>query len=222
MHPLLIAHRGDPVHAPENTLASFRSAIAKGAKAVETDVRRSSDGVWVAFHDLTLRRTTGRRGILARTPWTALRPLGIPRITQVLDLCRRRHVRVVLDVKVTQGEGELFKVLKQSGWLHQTVVGAGTKASLKRWRRLLGKRPLFWVTGFRARVTRSRVGQARRLKLTGLLVYRGWITKGSLRRVHEAGLRCYVWTVRTPTQLKRFSALGVDGVMCELWPPPSI
>lgn len=224
---LIVGHRGDPAHAPENTLASVRSAIAKGAKAVEVDVRRSSDGVWIAFHDSTLQRITGHRGNVARVRWRVLRSLDaggdrIPRITEVLNLCGRRGVRVILDVKVRDREKELFRILQRSGWLDRVIVGAGTLPTLKRWRRLLTVTPLFWVTGFRSAITPYRVNQARRLKLTGLLAYRGWVTQAALQRAHRSGLKLYVWTVRTPAQLKRFVALGVDGIMNEIWPLPSI
>ena len=37
--PIIIGHRGDRANAPENTMASFDSAIAKGAAGLEFDVR---------------------------------------------------------------------------------------------------------------------------------------------------------------------------------------
>ncbi|MFT3743653.1 MAG: glycerophosphodiester phosphodiesterase family protein [Pyrinomonadaceae bacterium] len=58
--PLIIAHRGDSSHAPENTLAAFQMAIDKGADGVEFDVRLSKDGVPVVIHDANLKRTGGR------------------------------------------------------------------------------------------------------------------------------------------------------------------
>ncbi len=69
---IVFAHRGDPAHAPENTLASLKQAAAKGARAVELDVRCSADGVWVVFHDPALKRITGRPEQVARTPWVVL------------------------------------------------------------------------------------------------------------------------------------------------------
>ena len=47
----LIAHRGASAHAPENTLVAFRHALELGAQEVELDVRLSSDGEIVVFHD---------------------------------------------------------------------------------------------------------------------------------------------------------------------------
>jgi glycerophosphoryl diester phosphodiesterase len=56
-NPLIIAHRGASVVAPENTLAAFALAMESGADGIELDVRLSRDGVPVVIHDATLRRT---------------------------------------------------------------------------------------------------------------------------------------------------------------------
>jgi glycerophosphoryl diester phosphodiesterase len=55
---LVIAHRGDSFHAPENTLEAARRAYESGADAWELDVHLSRDGVPVVIHDGSLRRTT--------------------------------------------------------------------------------------------------------------------------------------------------------------------
>jgi glycerophosphoryl diester phosphodiesterase len=229
----VVAHRGDPAHAPENTLASFRQAVAKGATAVEVDLRRSADGVWVAFHDPTLGRTTNGSGWLRKKRWEELRALDaggwfsslfrgerIPRLRQVLDFCREQGVEIFLDVKVKGREADLVRTLRRSGWFSHIAVGYGQPTSLEKWRRLLPGSPLFWVTGFRAPITARRVSQARRWKVTGLASYKGWVTRRTIGRVHEAGLKLYVWTARTPAEVKRLAACGVDGIMSEVWPHP--
>ena len=58
----VIGHRGAAAYAPENTLASLQLAPTLGAEAVEFDVRASSDGVAMVFHDPTLDRTTNLTG----------------------------------------------------------------------------------------------------------------------------------------------------------------
>ncbi|MDQ6871981.1 MAG: glycerophosphodiester phosphodiesterase [Gemmatimonadota bacterium] len=47
----IIAHRGVTDHAPGNTLAAFRAAVALGIDGVELDVRLSRDGVPLVHHD---------------------------------------------------------------------------------------------------------------------------------------------------------------------------
>lgn len=57
---IFIAHRGVNMRstvAGENSLEAIRLAKAAGFEALETDVRRTSDGVLVVMHDSTLNRT---------------------------------------------------------------------------------------------------------------------------------------------------------------------
>ena len=65
-NPLIIAHRGASVIAPENTLAAFALAMESGAAGIELDVRLSRDGVPVVIHDATLQRTGLRQEAVAR------------------------------------------------------------------------------------------------------------------------------------------------------------
>jgi glycerophosphoryl diester phosphodiesterase len=56
--PVIVAHRGDSYHAPENTIEAARLAWAAGADAWEFDVQSTRDGVPVVLHDESLLRTT--------------------------------------------------------------------------------------------------------------------------------------------------------------------
>jgi glycerophosphoryl diester phosphodiesterase len=56
----VVAHRGAPRRAHENTIASFLAAVSAGADMVELDVRKTGDGTLVVFHDPYLSRKTRR------------------------------------------------------------------------------------------------------------------------------------------------------------------
>lgn len=58
----IIAHRGAPTVAPENTAASFKKAAELGAKWIEFDTQLCKSGDWVIIHDETLERTTNGTG----------------------------------------------------------------------------------------------------------------------------------------------------------------
>lgn len=58
----VIAHRGDSVHAPENTLAAAKAAIDCGADGIEFDVHPSADRNYVVCHDETINRTSNGSG----------------------------------------------------------------------------------------------------------------------------------------------------------------
>jgi glycerophosphoryl diester phosphodiesterase len=55
----LVAHRGAPWRAVENTLRSLQIADELGADAMEVDVRATRDGAAVLLHDATLERLWG-------------------------------------------------------------------------------------------------------------------------------------------------------------------
>jgi glycerophosphoryl diester phosphodiesterase len=63
--PRLLGHRGASASAPENTLVSFRKALAEGADGLEIDVRILRDGTPVVMHDDSVDRTTDGNGLLS-------------------------------------------------------------------------------------------------------------------------------------------------------------
>src|SRR5271170_2091058 len=59
---MVIAHRGEHLKHPENTMPAFQAAIDAGADFFELDVRTTSDGRLVLMHDRTVDRTTNGTG----------------------------------------------------------------------------------------------------------------------------------------------------------------
>ena len=62
--PLVMAHRGDSAHVPENTLKAIQDAISYRVDVVETDLRVTKDDEVLFFHDATVNRTTNGRGFV--------------------------------------------------------------------------------------------------------------------------------------------------------------
>ena len=57
--PIIFGHRGAPTQITENTLLSFTKALEQGAEGFEFDIRLTSDGEIVIFHDDSLLRMCG-------------------------------------------------------------------------------------------------------------------------------------------------------------------
>jgi glycerophosphoryl diester phosphodiesterase len=49
---LIAAHRGASGTVPENTMPAFSMALEEGANMIETDLHMTSDGYFVAYHDM--------------------------------------------------------------------------------------------------------------------------------------------------------------------------
>lgn len=74
--PYVMAHRGNRVLCPENTLASFRKALEEGADILETDLHLSLDGTFMCIHDATVDRTTDGSGPVADKTLAELKSLS--------------------------------------------------------------------------------------------------------------------------------------------------
>ena len=104
------AHRGlHDAAVPENSLAAFRGAIARGL-GIECDIRKSSDGRAMVFHDAALERLTGRSGPMGQRSVGDLTSIvltgseeTIPTLRDVLDLVAGQ-VPLLLEIKVDEGK----------------------------------------------------------------------------------------------------------------------
>ena len=65
--PLIIAHRGGSLEAPENTLAAVTHGVQCGADWQEIDVTLTKDEAVVVLHDDALWRTTGAPGLVGQS-----------------------------------------------------------------------------------------------------------------------------------------------------------
>ena len=76
--PTVIAHRGVPFYAPENTTPSMQMAFDLGCDGVETDVYRTIDGKVMVMHDKTTSRTaSGVNHDMKKTPSDVLKKVDV-------------------------------------------------------------------------------------------------------------------------------------------------
>ena len=75
--PLITAHRGDISVAPENTLPAFQRAYENGADGIELDVRLTSDGQLVVYHDRSLKRIGGVGRLVTNASLDEIRSLDV-------------------------------------------------------------------------------------------------------------------------------------------------
>lgn len=70
--PEIIAHRGNAIEFPENTLQSLASAVELGIRHIEFDVQLTADKVPVVLHDADLQRVGDRPDVVHDTSWAQL------------------------------------------------------------------------------------------------------------------------------------------------------
>ena len=128
---LIIAHRGAPNYARENTIESFEKAVVWGADMIEFDVRRTKDNVLIAYHDEMIQGHSIKDLTLGENSQMA-RNLGfdIPTVEEVLKWARGK-IRLDVELKEEGYEKEIVELL--SGYFEEDkfVITSFNDASLR-------------------------------------------------------------------------------------------
>lgn len=214
MKAKIMGHRGAPADEPENTLSSFRRALAVGVAAVEMDVQLTKDGRLAVIHDETLDRTTNGRGPVRDFTLAELKNLDagrgepVPSLEEVFDL--------------VQGKGDLVVELK-----HPEAAGALLDFFQKRQAFECATVISFWhpvVKALKEAEPRLNtgvllvghpvdpVGLARAANAGALVLHYAYVTPELVAAAHNHGLLVYIWNIDDPKTLPPYLTMNLDGI----------
>lgn len=225
----IIAHRGASFDAPENTVASARLGWEQRADAVEIDIHAAPAGL-IVIHDETTNRTTNRRGRVEtlteeeRTAcdagaWKGKKFAGekLPLLEDVMAALPKDG-RLVIEIKTSAALVLLPEKITKSGLspkqfmiiAFDSDVAAGAKKALPQCKVLR-------LASYEPRKASHKIDDlielSREAGLDGLNLSRKWpIDAAFVKRVHDAGLSLYVWTVDDAALARRLRNAGVDGI----------
>jgi len=230
--PLIIGHRGSPLYAPENTLASFEIAADQGADAIEFDVKLSADGEVVILHDATLERTTNGSGRLNRWSRAALQELDAgawfserfagERIPTLEAICATLGQRLYLNIELTNYTtpwdnlvARVVAVVKQYHLQDRVLFSSFFPHNLARARRLLPQTPCALLTwpGWKGRWALTPALRSR--QYWAIHPHLSQVTPTLVQRAHAAGKRVHVWTVNAAAEMLRLAEMGVDAIFTD-------
>ena len=229
--PLAFAHRGG-AKVPDNTgiensLAAFSHAYALGYRYLETDVRRSSDGIVYAFHDEALERMTGSPGgfgTLTSAKVDAERLDGreaIPTLSALYEAFP--DARFNIDVKSDDALDAACAVIEAHGAVERTCLASFEHSRLTRIRRRLpavatsaSTREVALVKllpAFLLRIAGAPKGVCLQVpaRHNGITV----VTRRFIKRAHALGQQVHVWTINDAAEINRLLDLGVDGIISD-------
>jgi glycerophosphoryl diester phosphodiesterase len=220
--PLVFAHRGGALLAPENTVAAFDNGLSLGADGIELDVRLSRDGTAVVHHDPTLDRTTQLRGPLAARSTDELAAANVPALRSVL--VRYPAARVIVEIKERSLAlaRAVIEDIRAAGALDRVCIGAFSRKPLREIRRL---EPSVATSAAREEVRwalyRSWCGWP--VMKTPYVGYQIPEVAGTTRVVsprfvdyaHRAGLGVQVWTVNSEIDAEKLLGWGVDALITD-------
>jgi glycerophosphoryl diester phosphodiesterase len=229
--PFIIAHRGLPLEAPENTLASFQLALDSGADRVECDTRLSKDGVPVVIHDQSLHRTTGVRKKVGQLRLDELKKLDagrwknerfrgepIPTLCEVLELVERR-ARLFIEVKESSMAKEVVKAIRKVG-VEPTnlVIFSKYYEVIEDIGRMEPSLPSAWLLlhpPSSLEEKRRVIQKGVKAGTSGFGLPRRQVDPKFVQLAQERGFLIYVWTVNDPKDAGVLSQRGVDGIVSD-------
>jgi glycerophosphoryl diester phosphodiesterase len=233
--PELIAHRGESYDAPENTMAAFHLAWKRNVKAIELDVHLTKDGQLVICHDKDTNRTTGREFVIKESRLEQLRPLDagrwkderwsgekMPTLAEALATIPN-GARCFIEIKVgPEAVPATVKAIRECAKSPKQLAIISFKAeTVAEAKRRLPEIDAYFLADFKqdketgawSPSVDELIQQAKQVRADGLdLSYKGPVDRAFVKRIKEAGLKCYVWTVDEPAIARQFADWGVDGI----------
>ncbi|MDF3302719.1 glycerophosphodiester phosphodiesterase [Streptomyces tropicalis] len=207
-----VAHRGDPYRFRENTTDALRSALDRGADAVEIDVRLTRDGVPVLLHDETLKRLWNRPRPLRTLSAEEVRGLTDGLLPTLADaLAATGGARVMIDLPGSPGVPavrRIVDVVRSCGAEDRVYYCAGAEVMLAvRAVDASAEIALTWTT-----LAPPRPGLLHAVRPRWLNYRFGLVNRELAARVHRDGYLLSVWTPDTRRSLRRLLDHGVDSV----------
>lgn len=223
--PQVIAHRGGPAYAPENTLAAFRHALTLGVDWLEMDVQMTREGELIVIHDETVDRTTNKQGWVKELTLAQIRALDagkgeqVPTFAEVITLAKEAGVKLLPEVKsphLYPGiEAKVVQAVVEADYVAQTVIQSFDPQALSRIKAL---NPAIRVCRLYGPGTFS-LGQPQPNEaeflcpMAEMVILNPWMIK----QAHMAGRPVFVWfgLIEHPLVMRFLLALGVDGLIVD-------
>lgn len=226
---IVVGHRGWPLKYPENTLASFRGALALGVDAIELDVRLTKDGRLAVLHDADTERATGVKGLVGAMTLDEVKRLDagrrfgaefalerIPTLDEVMELVAGKAA-LFIEVKPPGGRGAAARVVEAllpliGAYRGPVVIHSFDARFLREFR----KADPATDTGLLCLA--SRVTIARATRIGCVAIHPEWrsVTPRLNAAIRKAGLRIMVWTARTEADCRAIlDTLDTDSIAAD-------
>jgi glycerophosphoryl diester phosphodiesterase len=230
--PLIVAHRGLLLHAPENTLANFRACLELRI-GFEFDVEKTKDGHLVCIHDDTVDRTTNGNGAVSELTLEEIRGLDagswfdpkfagekVPTVEEVLELVakyQQHKVLIAVDLKAQGVEQDVVRLAEKHNVLGQLLFIGRTisEPEVRDQIRSVSKKAHTAAVANNAEEFSTALAASN----ADFVYFRYLPPKEQMEDVHRAGKRAFIagTTVsgNSPENWQRAVDVGIDGILTD-------
>jgi glycerophosphoryl diester phosphodiesterase len=209
-------------------MAAFQRAVELGATFIETDLRVTRDGHFVAIHDATVNRTTNISGKVHDFTLDELRQVdagswfdrefageSIPTLEEILNFSRKHDVVCYLELKyaaVTGMDHALAAALRRAQSAPRTIVISFDPATLAPLRRIDPSTMLGLLV---QEADSDCIRVALDLGARQICPRHSGVTAKFVLEAHRADLQVVTWTVDDAEGMRGMISAGVDGIMTD-------
>jgi glycerophosphoryl diester phosphodiesterase len=240
--PRVFGHRGSAGMHPENTLESFRAAVASGAQYLEFDIHMTRDGEIVVAHDDHLKRMCGLDRVIPEMTYTELaaadagrmftpdgatfpfreKGIRVPRLAEVL--AEFPKLRMIVEIKqITPSVvAPMLEVIDRAGMRRSVLIASEHQQPLDEVRKLAPKVPTnfsYLESGMFIQAMGTRDANYRPPADAVQIPHRheSWelVTPESVEFGHRVGVEVHVWTVNEVAEMSELLEMGVDGLISD-------
>ena len=211
---IVLAHRGrhpGTRRRPDNTIAAFERAIRAGMDGVEVDVRGSSDGLAVLFHDARCR---GRSvASLTRDALSRLSRREVPTLDEALD--RLPGAFFDVELKTAAAVDAAAPALRAADPRRLVVTSFLPEVVAAAARRLRVPCGLILARPPRTLANPPWRRLAADPHVRTLVLHLAHAAPRVVDAAHTDGFMVYAWGVARPAHRRRAVELGIDGIVVD-------
>lgn len=234
--PLFAGHRGS-YRGVENTEEAMLNGINHyGYTGLEIDVKTTSDGEYICWHDDDLKRV-GHEGVsvpnskfadikdltLTQTRGGVTYTAKILTVDRYLEICKENNVFPIIELKWATGINNndmsrfhgLYKLIEKHGLIEEARILTSMKKSLEHVRT---NYPTLKCQFLCYEVSEANYEWCKNWGINPS-VQTGGLTKAMARKCHEAGMEVAAWTVNSESSYKQHGELGCTTMTCDYLVP---
>ena len=233
--PQFAGHRGS-YRGVENTEEAMMNGINHyGYTGLEIDVKTTSDGEYVCWHDDDLTRV-GHNVTIPYTKFADMKDLTLTQtrggttytakiltVDRYLEICKENNVFPIIELKWAVGINSndmsrfpgLYKLIEKHGLVEEARILTSMQPSLEYVRTNYPKLQCQFLC---YEVTQARYEWCKKWGINPS-VQTGGLTKAMARKCHEAGMEVACWTVNSSSDYKKHGEMGCTTMTCDYLVP---
>jgi glycerophosphoryl diester phosphodiesterase len=231
----IIAHRGAPTFAPENTLPAIKKAVEIGVHMIEIDLHQTKDNHIVVIHDENVRKTTDGRGYVRDMTLDEIKQLDagrwfseeyagtrVPTLEEVFTVMDDT-TKLLLEIKKGSPyypgmEQRVIDLVYKHNFQDRVLMKSFDDGPLEYFRRYApeipaGKSFAYRIPFLRLIIERGlNTGSVFNYDADFLHSHRIATSRRFVPKANENGFGVYVWDVHTEKRMRKYIGMGVDAI----------